>query len=87
MSRTRRVRIERRRIQARGDRSRPVLVGFAAETHNVLDQARSKLRAKGADLIVANDVSRSDAGFESDDNEVLLVTASGDELLTLSITS
>jgi phosphopantothenoylcysteine decarboxylase/phosphopantothenate--cysteine ligase len=54
---------------------RPVLVGFAAETHDVIDHARGKLMRKRADLIVANDVSRSDAGFEVDTNAVTIVSA------------
>jgi phosphopantothenoylcysteine synthetase/decarboxylase len=49
------------------------LVGFAAETSDVLDHARGKLIAKGCDLLVANDVSRPGIGFESDRNEVHLV--------------
>lgn len=49
------------------------LVGFAAETENLEDNARTKLKKKQCDLIVANDVSRNDIGFNSDDNEVLLV--------------
>ena len=65
----------------RAGRSRPVLVGFAAETRDVVEQARSKLREKNVDLVVANDVSRRDAGFESDDNEVTIVSAEGEELL------
>jgi len=56
-----------------------VLVGFAAETENVLARAADKLRRKRVDLIVANDVSRSDAGFEVDTNEVTLVSADGSE--------
>jgi phosphopantothenoylcysteine synthetase/decarboxylase len=54
---------------------RPLLVGFAAETHDVVSHARAKLQKKGADLIVANDVSRADAGFEVDTNAVTLVAA------------
>jgi phosphopantothenoylcysteine decarboxylase/phosphopantothenate--cysteine ligase len=49
------------------------LVGFAAETENLEANAREKLLRKGCDLIVANDVSRSDIGFDSNQNEVLLV--------------
>ncbi len=49
------------------------LVGFAAETSNLESNARTKLVRKGCDLIVANDVSRPDIGFDSDHNEVLLV--------------
>ena len=52
----------------------PVLVGFAAETTDVVAYAKSKLKEKAADLIVANDVSRSDAGFDVDTNAVTLVT-------------
>jgi phosphopantothenoylcysteine synthetase/decarboxylase len=49
------------------------LVGFAAETENLEANARAKLEKKGCDLIVANDVSRSDIGFDSEENEALLV--------------
>ncbi len=49
------------------------LAGFAAETENLGENARRKLVDKGCDLIVANDVSRADIGFDSPDNEVLLV--------------
>lgn len=56
------------------------LVGFAAETENVEANARNKLIAKGCDLIVANDVSRSDIGFESHDNEALFVFPDRTEL-------
>ena len=52
----------------------PVLVGFAAETSDVVAYAKSKLQQKAADLIVANDVSRSDAGFDVETNAVTLVT-------------
>tara|TARA_B110000196_G_scaffold255718_1_gene225761 strand:+ start:1308 stop:1949 length:642 start_codon:yes stop_codon:yes gene_type:complete len=50
-----------------------VLVGFAAETENLEANARGKLERKGCDLVVANDVSQSGIGFDSDHNEVLLV--------------
>jgi phosphopantothenoylcysteine decarboxylase/phosphopantothenate--cysteine ligase len=49
------------------------LVGFAAETHELHEHARQKLSAKGVDLIVANDVSRADIGFDAPDNEVVLL--------------
>jgi len=62
--------------QQRGDKNRPLLVGFAAETESVVSSARKKLVAKRCDLIVANDVSRDDTGFESDTNAVTLVTHS-----------
>ncbi len=53
------------------------LVGFAAETENLAENARGKLDRKGCDLVVANDVSRRDIGFDSGDNEVLLVFRDG----------
>jgi len=55
-----------------------VVVGFAAESHDVVAAARRKIARKGCDLIVANDVSRSDAGFESDRNAVWFVWPGGD---------
>ena len=54
-----------------------LLVGFAAETENVTGNAFLKLQRKGCDLVVANDVSRKDTGFDSDDNEVVLCHAGG----------
>lgn len=53
------------------------LVGFAAETSDVLANAEAKLRAKGADLIVVNDVSAPRTGFDHDTNEVVLLDAAG----------
>jgi phosphopantothenoylcysteine decarboxylase/phosphopantothenate--cysteine ligase len=56
-----------------------VLVGFAAETGpGGLARAREKLSRKGVDLVVYNDVTRDDIGFDSEENEVVLVTASGE---------
>ncbi len=60
-----------------------VLVGFAAETSDVVAKATDKLRRKQVDLIVANDVSRTDAGFDVDTNEVTLVSASGADVVPL----
>jgi phosphopantothenoylcysteine synthetase/decarboxylase len=54
-----------------------VLVGFAAETENLIPNAMEKLRSKGCDLVVANDVSRADTGFDSEENEVILCFPSG----------
>jgi phosphopantothenoylcysteine decarboxylase/phosphopantothenate--cysteine ligase len=65
------------------DRNGPLLVGFAAETNDVLANAAAKLERKHVDLIVANDVSRSDAGFDVENNEVTFVTAKGTESLPL----
>ncbi|MFT4569915.1 MAG: phosphopantothenoylcysteine decarboxylase/phosphopantothenate--cysteine ligase, partial [Candidatus Binatia bacterium] len=55
-----------------------ILVGFAAETQDLERYAREKLARKGLDLIVANDVSASDAGFEVSTNRAVLYSASGD---------
>ena len=62
---------------------RPVLIGFAAETHDVLAHADAKRRRKGVDLIVANDVARPDAGFEVATNAVTFVADDGLETLPL----
>jgi phosphopantothenoylcysteine decarboxylase / phosphopantothenate---cysteine ligase len=56
-----------------------VIVGFAADEGGAgLERAREKRRAKQADLFVFNDVSRADIGFDSDENEVVIVSANGD---------
>ncbi|HET8619527.1 MAG TPA: bifunctional phosphopantothenoylcysteine decarboxylase/phosphopantothenate--cysteine ligase CoaBC [Acidimicrobiales bacterium] len=64
-----------------GSRKRPgqTVVGFAAETDRVRQNAASKLVAKGADLIVANDVTAPGAGFEHDTNQVVILDADGTE--------
>ena len=60
-----------------------VLVGFAAETGaDGLTRAREKLNRKGVDLVVYNDVARDDIGFDSDENEVVLVTTAGERRLS-----
>ena len=61
----------------RGDR---LLVGFAAETENLLDEAKRKLESKNCDMIVGNLVSQEGVGFDSDENEVLLVTRTGEAI-------
>lgn len=63
---------------AKGERT---VVGFAAETDDLLAHAREKLAHKGADLIVANDVSRPESTFGADTNRVALVSADGVEQL------
>lgn len=55
--------------------NKPFTVGFAAETQNVLEYAQGKLEKKNLDLIIANDVSRKDIGFNSEENAVTLVAA------------
>lgn len=64
--------------------TRPLLVGFAAETHDVHARAAAKRVRKGADLIVANDVSRTDAGFEVECNAVTLIDDAGAEDVPLA---
>jgi len=54
-----------------------IVIGFAAETENLIENAKKKLREKRVDLIVANDVSGSDSGFDVDNNRVALVSADG----------
>jgi phosphopantothenoylcysteine decarboxylase / phosphopantothenate---cysteine ligase len=62
-----------------GRKNGQVLVGFAAETaDNGLERARRKLADKHVDLVVYNDVSRDDVGFDSEDNEVVIVSAQGE---------
>ena len=53
----------------------PMLIGFAAETDDLIENARKKLLSKGVDYIVANDVSRTDIGFDAPTNEVYLISA------------
>jgi phosphopantothenoylcysteine decarboxylase/phosphopantothenate--cysteine ligase len=65
----------------------PLLVGFAAETENVVGRAMQKREKKHADLIVANDVSRADAGFDVDTNAVTIVGPDGAETLPLQAKS
>ena len=59
-------------LVSKSNKKPKIVVGFAAESENLFDNARSKLEKKGCDLIVANDVSNNEIGFESDFNEVHL---------------
>jgi phosphopantothenoylcysteine decarboxylase / phosphopantothenate---cysteine ligase len=61
--------------EKKGDR---LLIGFAAETQNLIEEARRKLKTKNCDMVVGNIVSRGDIGFGSDDNEVVLVLRTGE---------
>jgi phosphopantothenoylcysteine decarboxylase/phosphopantothenate--cysteine ligase len=60
-----------------GSRKGLVKVGFAAESHDLLENAGKKLKAKGLDLIAANDITAPDAGFNADTNRVVLLDAEG----------
>jgi phosphopantothenoylcysteine decarboxylase/phosphopantothenate--cysteine ligase len=62
----------------KGDR---LLIGFAAETENLIGEARRKLESKNCDMVVANLVSQEGVGFDSNENEVVLVTRTSDPIL------
>ena len=64
--------------RARGAAATPLLVGFAAETGDPRPRARKKLAAKQVDLIVANDVSLEGAGFDSETNAAVFISADGE---------
>jgi phosphopantothenoylcysteine decarboxylase / phosphopantothenate---cysteine ligase len=71
-------------VAAQADRfPRLVRIGFAAESRDLLENARVKLCAKGLAFIVANDITATDAGFGTDDNRVVLLDAEGAESLPL----
>jgi len=63
---------------------KPFTVGFAAETNDVVTYARGKLERKNLDMIVANDVSNTETGFNSDENEVIVIWPHGEETLQRS---
>ena len=57
-----------------------ILVGFAAESNNIIENAKRKIQAKNLDYIVANDITSADTGFASDDNKVIIISKDGEEL-------
>jgi len=61
----------------KGDR---LLIGFAAETEDLVKEARRKLKTKNCDMVVANLVGKPESGFEAEENEVTLVTSTGDSI-------
>ncbi|MDP9112341.1 MAG: bifunctional phosphopantothenoylcysteine decarboxylase/phosphopantothenate--cysteine ligase CoaBC [Acidobacteriota bacterium] len=61
----------------KGDR---LLIGFAAETGNLIEEARRKMQQKNCDMVVGNLVSQAGTGFEADENEVVLVTRAGETI-------
>ena len=67
----------------RGDRPRPILVGFAAETGDLVRKAREKRTRKHVDLIVANDVSSPGSGFDVETNAVTLIGDDGEQAVPL----
>ena len=66
-------------MESGGNGKRPIVVGFAAETNDLVTNARKKLHAKQLDLIVANDVSLEGSGFASDFNKVVILRRDGSE--------
>jgi phosphopantothenoylcysteine decarboxylase / phosphopantothenate---cysteine ligase len=64
-----------------------LVIGFAAETENVLANAREKLRSKKLDAIIANDVTREDSGFDSSTNAITIITRDGAEAVELPVMS
>jgi phosphopantothenoylcysteine decarboxylase/phosphopantothenate--cysteine ligase len=83
LQRTADILAELGRLPSRSATGVPMLVGFAAETADTNARAREKRLTKGIDLIVANDVSRSDAGFEVETNAVTLIDADGESAVPL----
>ena len=69
--------------RARTGSARPVLIGFAAESGDPVARGREKLARKGLDLVVANDISRTDAGFDSDMNAASIISAEDVEAFPL----
>ena len=68
-------------LKTMGDKKKEqFLVGFAAETDHLEKYAKKKLKEKNLDVIVANEVGRSDRGFNADENQVILFTADGDRI-------
>jgi phosphopantothenoylcysteine decarboxylase/phosphopantothenate--cysteine ligase len=63
--------------QRKGDR---LLIGFAAETENLVAEARRKLESKNCDMVVANLVNQEGTGFDADENEVVLVLRTGENV-------
>ena len=55
---------------------KPVIIGFCAESENLIENAKTKIQKKGCDYIVANDISRRDIGFDSEENEVYIIDKS-----------
>jgi phosphopantothenoylcysteine decarboxylase/phosphopantothenate--cysteine ligase len=60
-------------------KDKPICIGFAAETENYINNANQKLKNKNCDAIILNDVSNSEIGLKSDDNEVYFITKNGSE--------
>ena len=63
---------------SKNNRNRPkIVVGFSAETENIIENSKNKIKEKYCDLILANDVSKKEFGFNSDYNKVFLINRNG----------
>lgn len=60
------------------EKTNQIIVGFAAESNNIIENAKSKLKRKNIDYIVANDITSSDTGFASNDNKVTIISSLGE---------
>lgn len=71
----------KKRLDCHADKSArndvPVIIGFCAESENLIENAKEKITKKGCDYLIANDISRKDIGFGSDDNEVTILDKNG----------
>jgi phosphopantothenoylcysteine decarboxylase/phosphopantothenate--cysteine ligase len=83
LQRTRDILADLARLPSRTSSGTPVLVGFAAETGDAAAKGREKRARKNVDVIVANDVSQSGAGFEVDTNAVTIISADGERTVPL----
>jgi phosphopantothenoylcysteine decarboxylase/phosphopantothenate--cysteine ligase len=83
LARTRDILADLGRLPSRAAARRPILIGFAAETHDLHAHAREKLDRKGIDLIVANDVSQPGVGFDGATNAVSIIGRDGIESVPL----
>ena len=72
----------KKKIDCRADKSArnniPIIVGFCAESENLLKNAKAKIEKKGCDFLIANDISRNDIGFGADENEVYIIDKKGE---------
>jgi phosphopantothenoylcysteine decarboxylase/phosphopantothenate--cysteine ligase len=64
-----------------------LIIGFAAETENIEHYARQKLQEKGLDAVIANDVTRTDAGFDATTNAITIISSDRSEALVLPLMS
>lgn len=65
-------------VFAEESQTKPIIVGFCAESENLLENAKSKIDKKGCDYLIANDISRTDIGFGANENEVYIINKKGD---------